>query len=324
MFPEDRTNLFEQKAKYYMDFLSDPGSIYIYIGNQPINHYDFLGLFDPVAVMACMDRCQQVVDEGLVVGCVNEWTKKCERQCFEHPNWPPPLPFAVPARRPGGVNAGVNHGFVFILMSIVFIVQLSFRYNKQTFKTQYCPKNTKLKTYKVFQMFLLMLIMFSLTSCSKYKSDLMSEEDIIIVLTSTNTILKKKVLKQIVETAEKQKEVSGKVTDALLLQLDRETSYQIKIRIIMALTRAEKDKVVPRLIKCLSITDPDESGSGLVPTTAAAVLSEIGDARAIEPVQTWVTYLKNNRYTNDDDNSYQSMLRVNTEYLKRLEELNIK
>jgi len=106
---------FESKAGHYMNLLSDPSALYLFVGNEPLGNYDFLGL---IGVSICMDNCDEAVRRGAVLGCVNQWLKKCYNQCLDDPNAPPPLPIAPPSRRPG-----VNHGFGFLAVLLAFLAK---------------------------------------------------------------------------------------------------------------------------------------------------------------------------------------------------------
>ena len=119
--------------------------------------------------------------------------------------------------------------------------------------------------------------------------------------------------------------LSDEFIDALLRQLAREPDWRIKVRIISTLGCAEnKQKILPILIQCLSDRDPDSGGSGQVPSTAASVLSRVGDVAAIDPLDDWIQYLRKNPYPlNDKDGGREyneSMLGRNVKYLSILKE----
>lgn len=118
--------------------------------------------------------------------------------------------------------------------------------------------------------------------------------------------------------------LSKEFVDVLLVQLNQEKDWAIKVRIISALGQAaDKEAVIPTLIRCLSDREDESSGSGNVPVSAARVLSEIGNPKAIAPLQDWIEYLKNNPYKEMEfkgRNYNEDLLKLSTKYLKVLEE----
>ena len=82
----------------------------------------------------------------------------------------------------------------------------------------------------------------------------------------------------------------------------------------------DKKSVLPFLVQCLNDREPCSGGSGLVPSTAAKVISEIGDVSTFEPLKRWVDFLKKAPYAEDVNEEYSNeMLKLNAGYLKTLQ-----
>lgn len=117
--------------------------------------------------------------------------------------------------------------------------------------------------------------------------------------------------------------LSTEFVDVLIIQLNREKDWRIKVKIVSALGKAEdKTSVLPTLIHCLSCRDDESSGSGMVPLIASLILSQIGNSSAVAPMRDWVEYLKNNPYKLDDKDGGKTysagMLEQSVKYLKIL------
>ena len=150
------------------------------------------------------------------------------------------------------------------------------------------------------------------------------KETIILDISSGKYKTRNSALSKLNSYGDKQP-LSKEFIDVLIVQLNREKDWRIKVKIISALGKAEdKTSVLPTLIRCLSCRD-DESGEfGMIPFIAALVLSQIGDSSAVDPVRDWVEYLKNHSYKLDDKDGGKTysagMLEQSIKYLKALEE----
>lgn len=113
-------------------------------------------------------------------------------------------------------------------------------------------------------------------------------------LTSPNYETRKAAVSELLETGQKRPLTKDEI-DLLLPNLKSDSDWRIKVRIIGVLPyAADPNWVVDPLIAALKDTRDQSSGGGNVPSYACGALVKLGDARALQPMEDWLNYLKTN------------------------------